>query len=34
MVNAGFRSLPLRDVFAYEDDCSLISARVAPRSRP
>jgi glutamate synthase domain-containing protein 2 len=26
MVNAGFRSLPLRDVFGYEDDWPLLSA--------
>ncbi len=27
MVNAGFRSLPLRDVFAYEDDWPVMSER-------
>jgi len=25
MVNAGFRSLPMRDVFGYEDDWPLLS---------
>ncbi|HEX2264954.1 MAG TPA: FMN-binding glutamate synthase family protein, partial [Solirubrobacterales bacterium] len=45
MVNAGFRSLPLRDVFAYEDDWPAMSdhrraeiedliGRPAPRPRP